>query len=58
MEDPRLLEVEVTESSCEPRFAARRSSRSHLRGDEREQKQALAALDTPPGFCAGNWPRD
>jgi ribosome-binding factor A len=48
-DDPRLLAVEVTEVHVSPdgRYA---SIRVALRGDEREQKASLAALDHAVGY--------
>jgi ribosome-binding factor A len=49
MEDPRLLAVEVTEVQVSPdsRYA---SVKVAVRGTEREQAQALAALEHAEGF--------
>jgi ribosome-binding factor A len=49
MEDPRLLEVEVTDVQVSPdsRHAAIKVA---LRGDERRRNQALAALGHASGF--------
>ena len=49
MEDPRLLEVEVTDVQVSPdsRHAAVKVA---LRGDQKRQKQALAALEHASGF--------
>jgi len=49
MEDPRLLEVEVTAVHVSPdsRHAVVKVS---LRGDPKQQKQALAALEHAAGF--------
>jgi ribosome-binding factor A len=51
MEDPRLLEVEVTDVQVSPdsRHAVVKVS---LRGDQKRQKHALAALE----HATGNWP--
>ena len=49
MEDPRLLEVEVTDVQVSPdsRHAVVKVS---LRGDQKRQKHALAALEHAAGF--------
>ena len=49
LEDPRLLDVEVTDVQVSPdsRHAAIKVA---LRGDQRERNQALAALDHASGY--------
>ena len=55
MDDPRLLEVDVTDVQVSPdsRHAAVKVS---LRGDAKRQKHALAALEHARAFCGTNWP--
>jgi ribosome-binding factor A len=49
MEDPRLLEVDVTEVHVSP-DSRHASVKIAPRGDERQQNQSLAALEHAAGF--------